>query len=120
MKRNDRLSKKILSLAVGAAVCMMSTVPAFAGTLTRNYNGAFSSAWERYAATSDGNGSLTYGYNPFLVNEDYAWAKHSKKSHYAALNNGAGWHTGPGKSAGAVSKIEVTHNGTSIAYYLYY
>ena len=42
------------------------------------------------------------------------------KSHYAAINNGKGWHTGKGKVAGKTSKIEVTHKGSSIKYYCYY
>lgn len=119
LKKNS--VKKVLAIALCAAITgSCFSVPVSAASVNRVYTGSFSKAWERYASSSNGNANLTYGYNTFLINEDYAWAKHSTLSHYAAIYNSKGWHTGPGKSAGKTSKIEVTHNGDTIYYYCYY
>ena len=81
---------------------------------------SFTEPWERYKASTDGKASLTYGYNVFAINEDYSWASHSTNNHYAALNNGNGSFAGPNAGGASVSKIEVTHAGTSVSYYNYY
>lgn len=76
----------------------------------------FPKAWELHASGDSGRASLTYGYNTFLINEDYAWANHSTKKHYASLTNGNGGFSGPNKSKGSVSKIEVRHSGSTVTY----
>ncbi|SET56154.1 mediterrocin family bacteriocin [[Clostridium] polysaccharolyticum] len=78
---------------------------------------SFSKPWERYKSGDNDNAELTYGYNTWAIDEDYAWAKHNTKSHYASLKNGTGWHTGSGKGAGSLSRVDVTHSGSSVSYY---
>lgn len=113
--------KKVLAFTLCAVIVGTGMgTSASAASVSKTYSGSFSKAWERYASSTDGKANLTYGYNTTWINEDYAWAKHSTKSHYAAIKNGNGWHTGKGKAAGSTSKIEVTHKGTSVTYYCYY
>ncbi|MDE6313412.1 MAG: hypothetical protein K2M46_07280 [Lachnospiraceae bacterium] len=119
LKKNKKVSRTIMACMMCAAVTLPS-LSVCAKPLSRSYSGSFSKAWERYASEDSGKAGLTYGFNTFAFNEDYAWAKHNTQSHYAALKNGSGWHTGSGKKAGSTSKIEVIHKGTSISYYCYY
>ncbi|MGY3723807.1 hypothetical protein SAMN05421767_10297 [Granulicatella balaenopterae] len=84
--------------------------------LTNYYSGNFDIAWERYATGDNGKATMTYGYNTRLVDEDYVWAKHSTKHHYASLYNGKGWHTGKGVRAGKLSRVDVRHRGTLVKY----
>lgn len=119
LKKNKNMSKKLMACALCAAMTLPSLTVS-AQSLSKTYSGSFSKAWERYASGDNGKANLTYGYNTWAINEDYAWAKHNTKSHYAALKNGSGWHTGSGKKAGSTSKIEVTHKGSKISYYCYY
>lgn len=113
--------KKVLAYALCVVIAGGSMgTSVSAESISRTYAASFEKAWERYASSADGKANLTYGFNTRLINEDYAWAKHSKKSHYAAIKNDKGWHTGSGKAAGKTSKIEVTHKGTSVTYYCYY
>ena len=125
-KQNMNLKKYVhrtakFAVSIGLACTMMvsASVSASAAGISRSAS-TFSTAWERYAVTSDGQGSLTYGFNTWLVNEDYAWARHNTRSHYAVLKNGSGWHTGSGKKAGATSRVDVTHKGTYVTYSLNY
>lgn len=120
MKLVKKFSKLISVLAlIALSSVSMSTVSA--GQLYGQYRGSFDSPWELYISSSNGTAELTYGFNTFLIHEDYAHAKHSTSAHYAALNNAKGWHTGPGKKAGSISKIEVTHTEDSwIDYYCYW
>jgi len=84
--------------------------------LKRDGSQGFSAKWERYLTGDSGKASLVYGYNTFLINEDYSYANHSDNAHYASLRNGNGSFSGPNKSAKSESKIEVTHSGSSITY----
>ena len=91
-----------------------------AASISGYHSGSFDRSRERYASGDNGNAQLTYGFNTWAFNEDYAKARHNAKSHYAAIKNGNGWHTGAGKSAGSTSRVDVIHSGTSISYYNYY
>lgn len=84
-------------------------------SISATYNGSFASAWQ--LSKTSGNASLVYGFNTTLIDEDYAWAYHSTRSHWAEIHNGNGVHYGDEVTAGNVSKIEVRHNGSSITYY---
>ena len=121
MLKNKNILKKTTAIAMCAMIAVSCcSISASAASVNKTYKGSFSKAWERYASGDNGKANLTYGFNTFLINEDYAWAKHSTKSHYAALKNGKGWHTASAKSAGKTSKVEVTHKGSSVSYYCYY
>lgn len=118
-----RKKAKVSKAIIACMLCATVTLPSLsvsAKPLCATYTGSFKDAWERYASEDSGRAGLTYGYNTWLTKEDYAWAKHNTKSHYAALNNGSGWHTGRGKKKGQTSKIEVKHKGSKISYYCYY
>lgn len=94
----------------------MFAISAEAGEVSRSVSNDFSHAWERYASGDGGRAQLTYGYNTTFIDEDYAWAKHSEKSHYAAVYNGNGWHTGSGAKPGRTSRVDVTHGGDYVLY----
>lgn len=108
-------------LGILAAIMLITAMSpmAFASQedLGRRYDGSFSSPWQKTATNGKG-ASLTYGYNTWLVNEDYAWADHTTLAHCAEIrNNGQNWYRGPIKAPGHTSKKEVTHAGSSVSYY---
>lgn len=79
-----------------------------------NGSKTFKSDWKKTAY--DGDAKLTYGFNTVLINEDYAWAYHTKREHSAEVGNAKGAYTSGKKKAGKVAKIEVRHSGSSIQY----
>lgn len=95
-------------IACGTTVFASSTGEG-TGKIWAFYDGDFSNSWELYHSGDSGRANLTYGYNTFLIHEDYAWANHSTKTHHAELATTNGSASGPSKSAGTVSKIEITH-----------
>lgn len=117
------MNKNKLITSLLAVLILLSTlsISAFASD-DINFKGAnsdghdFTTAWRAYTSADDGNGLLTYGFNTFLIDEDYAWGDHETKIHVASLRNDNGWHAGPICFAGYTSKIEVTHSGNSIYY----
>jgi hypothetical protein len=110
------------SIVIAATTVILLTIAlsmsAYAGDLSKTYSGQFTTAWELTAASDYAN--LTYGFNTDWINEDYAWANNSNASHNASLTNGTGVHPGPAKAAGTVSRIEVTHNGSTVEYHCYW
>lgn len=82
-----------------ATFFIFAALPANASTVKATYKGSFSKAWELYKSGDNGKANLTYGFNTAFINEDYAWAKHSTKSHFASLKNGKGFFPGPTKAA---------------------
>lgn len=112
-----RIFKRVSAMALAATLLIASTSTVFAGQAQGTSSGrTFTKSWK--ASATSGTGSVTYGYNTDWINEDYAWGYCSDASHTAALRNGNGWHYGPTKSKGDVSKIEVVHsyNGTNLKY----
>lgn len=102
--------------AIMLMTVMSSTAFASQEDFSVSYDGSFTSAWQKTA--SNGNGaSITYGYNTWLTNEDYSWAKHTTYWHWAEVTNANGNFVGWGANPGSVSKKEVTHSGTHVAYY---
>lgn len=104
--------------ATASAAEVDATTPAVARAdywMSRSYSGSFDSAWQLSA--TEGNASLTYGYNTWMVNEDYAWANHSELYHWAEVKNDNGSHRGVIRGPGTVSKKEVTHSGSRVTYY---
>ena len=116
MRNIKKQPARLLCFAIVLAAILACGTTAFAsstgegsGNIWAFYDGSFTSAWELYHSGDSGRANLTYGYNTFLIHEDYAWANHSTKTHYAQLSTTNGTSTGPTKSAGTVSKIEITH-----------
>lgn len=116
MKKNlfKSLTGTLLALTLTLGIGTVAFAGQAQGTSTGHTFG--DNDWKAYAYS--GTGSVTYGYNTAWINEDFAWGYCSDASHTAALRNANGWHYGPTKSKGDVSKIEVTHsyNGTAIKY----
>lgn len=119
------LKRMILLMLAVTMVVSILIMPASASTTGENpgksiwafYDDSFSKSWELYHSGDSGRAGLTYGFNTFLVHEDYAWATHSTKSHYAAIVTSNGTYSGPTKSAGSTSKIEIAHLAYEIEYF---
>ena len=112
-----RILKRISAMVLATALMVGYTNVVSAGQVQATSSGrSFSRSWT--ATAENGTGSITYGYNIDWINEDFTWGNCSDASHTAAVRNGNGWHYGPTKSKGAVSKIEVVHkeHETSIKY----
>lgn len=113
------MRKKYTNVVAGivlASVMMVgNTINTNAFSITNDGKG-FSKAWELSVTSDDNKAILKYGFNTFAINEDYAHAYHSTKSHYAYLKNGKGSFSGKNKGSGSWSKIEITHKGSSIVY----
>lgn len=107
--------KKLVLCGIIGTMLMANSLPAMA-YYTTNGNKTFDKAWELSVTSDNGKGVLTYGYNTFAINEDYAHAYHSTKSHYAYVKNGNGSFSGSNVGKGKWSKIEVTHKGNTITY----
>lgn len=127
MLKAKKMLARMLCLAVVMATMLACGTTAFASSTgeTDNkiwafYDGDFSSSWELYHSGDSGRASLTYGFNTFLIHEDYAWANHSTKTHYAYLATTNGGAAGPSKGPGSVSKIEITHLSFENFYYCNY
>lgn len=111
------MKKKILGILSAALVAIMATgFPAYAETYTSSGQ-SFSSAWE--LAKSGSNWRIEYGYNTFLINEDYTHTLHFSKYHTAIVSNANGSfssYNNPGQWA----SIEVTHSGNYVTYSISY
>lgn len=77
----------------------------------------FSKAWET-TTYFNGSSKLVYGYNTFLINEDYSHS--NKKYSQAYLTNANGTFKGKAAFTTSWSKIEVTHAGNNIIYGVIY
>lgn len=78
-----------------------------------NGSHTFSTAWEE-TAYFNGTSKLVYGYNTYLINEDYSHS--NEKYSVAYVKNANGTFKGKAALTTTWSKIEVTHAGTSITY----
>lgn len=110
------MKKLLLTMGLGIISIVAFSSSAYALDSIGGAANDFSSAWERYASGDGGRANLVFGYNTFLINEDYSWATHSSKRHYAQVANGTGNHFGPDLGAGGTSKIEVVHSGSLVGY----
>lgn len=112
----------VVILGITSSVCAMAAeteLPPENSLGVGSGSHTFSKAWEAYKGDDYGT-YITYGFNTFLIDEDYCWAEQKQLFHFGTLRNGKGWHDGPLKAPGNVSKIEVTHNGSSIYYACYW
>lgn len=110
--------KYTLGLILIFSIVLSISLASFAGAVTRTYSGSFSDDWTKSVETNI-NGStdvLTYGFNTFLINEDFAYSLYYGDYHRSKVSNGNGSHYGQQKQAGEWSDIEVRHSGSSITY----
>ena len=104
-----KFKNRIASLLVFGAMFAVTALPVSAVdeytpmpcsqiALSARYDGSFAKAWELTKTWAGdpvfnlNDAFLTYGYNTFLINEDYAWAENTAVSHYAEIKNDNGWH----------------------------
>lgn len=117
------MKKKIISatLAFGMGILLMgfsnTSIVSAANYSTTNGSHGFDSAWESTAYFA-GDSKLVYGYNTFLVNEDYSHS--NKKYSQAYLTNSNGTHKAMAAFNTTWSKIEVRHAGSSVTYGVIY
>ena len=78
-----------------------------------NGSHTFSTAWEETAYFNSGS-KLVYGFNTFLVNEDYSHS--NEKYSVAYVTNANGTFKGKAALTTTWSKCETPHAGTSITY----
>lgn len=117
------MKKLVTSLALCGALIGASTIvpntEADAASISKSST-SFSAAWGLQAKTSDGDGWLNYGYNTQFINEDYSHGYYKNTRHFAYIQNGNGYHTGPDVAPGNTSTIEVRHSGNSVTYGMLY
>jgi hypothetical protein len=110
-------NKKVLSgVLAGVMACSILVMPSSveAASFAKTYKGQFSNDWSKVAKS--GKAKIEYGFNTFAINEDTCYANHSGAQHYAQIRNGKGVYPGNSKKAGTVSKLEVTHSGSTVTY----
>lgn len=79
----------------------------------------FSKKWELTRNCPKGTYTYNYGYNTFLINEDYVHTKHYAWDHTAAIANDKHSGTATAKS-GKWAKAEIPHAGNSVKYGIIY
>ncbi len=129
MMRKKRTLTAILSLAFCFSMLFAMSATASATHYTGSnansiyafYSNSFTNPWRLYHTGDSGRASLTYGYNTFAINEDYAWANHSTKTHHAMVSrvggSSQGAFNGPSRPAGTVAKKEITHMSPEVFYH---
>lgn len=129
MMRKKRTLTAILSLAFCFSMLFAMSATASAAHYTgSNANSiyafrsfSFDNTWQLYHSGDSGRASLTYGYRTGVLDKDYASANHSTKTHYAMVSrvggSGEGGFNGPSKSAGTISKKEITHMSPEVFYH---
>lgn len=105
-------------------VCTALTMPVSAETEEIKATAtSFTNDWERTKKYHpDFALELRYGYNTFLINEDYARATsgvvyYRNFKHQAIITNGNGTHYGPKHTYEYMSTVDVRHKGTKVTYY---
>lgn len=110
----------VLLVSAMAVPALASSEGEGSGQLWAFYDGSFSRSWEYYHSGDGGRANLTYGYNTWMVHEDYAWANHSNNTHKGMIVTTNGTYNGPNKGASSVSKIEIPHMTWENFYYNIY
>lgn len=70
--------------------------------------------------TPDGKGKMEYGFNKFVIDEDFTWTIHDSNGHTAIVTRGASNSSSDSASAGNWAKIEVSHNNVMVEYVMNY
>ncbi|MEG0304523.1 MAG: hypothetical protein RR635_02375 [Oscillospiraceae bacterium] len=110
------MNKKLFSIVLSSIMVVAMAVPTFAASLEKTVTGAdnFTKTWE-LAATS-GTMTMTYGFNTFLVNEDYLFGRSTKYSHTASLKQGTQIVKTDFAEAMTSSDIQVQHSNNSVTW----
>lgn len=108
--------KKLLVSASLALGLLASSTSALAATYEYSSSGkGFSNSWTKYDSRT--NWVIEYGFNTKLINEDFTHTKHNTLHHTAIVKNNNGAYSDE-DSGGSWAGIEVTHNGSTVYYYI--
>ena len=78
---------------------------------------SFSSSWQ--AADSGTDWVIEYGFDKFLIDEDYAHTLHNSLHHTATVTNANGSYSDDA-GAGNWAKVDITHSGATVSYSIQY
>ena len=114
------MKKKIIGTLSAALVAIMVLgFPVHAATHTYTSSGQnFSAPWE-LAYENPNVWKIVYGYNVFLIHEDYTHGVSFSKHHVATVTNANGAFS-KDNEPGQWAKIEVTHSGSYVTYSISY
>lgn len=120
MKRKILVVTCSLLLMMSLATSAYAAESAMISTTNKTKSHTFKADWSESVKKVGGDGThyLDYGYNTFLINEDYAYANSNGYEHRSKIVNGNGTYYGPAKFANeGWSDQEVTHKGSTVKYY---
>lgn len=108
-----------LAIAIGILLTGFSkaSIVSAANYSITNGNHGFKSAWEN-TIYFDGSSKLVYGFNTFMIDEDYSHS--NKKYSQAYLTNTNGTYRANAALRTTWSKIEVRHAGNKVTYGVIY
>lgn len=90
----------IISFNILATTSSAETTTATSGTHT------FTKSWSATVKNSAGQGTLDYGFNTALINEDYAHGYHNTLDHYSSLKNKNGNYSSMNRGPLVCAKVE--------------
>ncbi|MCR5116294.1 MAG: hypothetical protein K6A97_02165 [Lachnospiraceae bacterium] len=83
----------------------------------------FINEWERTVHFYSSNGAerakMVYGFDKFMINEDYTWTWSNYPKHKAGVNNGNGEYWTITTLTTRWARKEVSHNGSTVYYSLW-
>lgn len=114
------MKRKIIGILSASLVAIMVMgAPVHAATQTFTSSGqSFSEPWE-LAYENPNVWKIVYGYNVFLIHEDYTHGYNFSKHHVATVTNANGAFS-KDNLPGFWAKIEVTHSGSYVTYSISY
>lgn len=111
---------------VSFVVCCVMAMPLTASAETimqSTLSSSFTQSWSKTIEKFPSDGShliLTYGFDTFLIHEDFAYAYSNGSHHASKVRHDGHSHYGPWKWANDWSDLEVMHDGSTVYYYHVY
>lgn len=125
MKNLKKVMAWITIVGVLAASGVVNVTASTTKTKTVSGSSEFLKAWEYtriYYLNDHEVGRMVYGYNTFLINEDYTWTKGKEcdtKAKVQRIGLDNKYIAGSQAGIGSYSKIEVTHKESTVKYALW-
>jgi hypothetical protein len=120
IKTHKRLTMVLIAVALTVTVF---SIPVIAASPFGNNNGmhGFSSPWDDsvqgHPVGQTTYGNLAYGFDMFLIDEDYAYAFDVTDSHRSSIQRGSTTvQYGPLKGGNQDSNLEITHTQNTVYY----
>lgn len=110
-------TKKIITVLTLLGVLLIPTNAYAQQWKVHNEGRGFTSSWE--ASQGDSSFGFRYGFDTYLIDEDFCYSIYSK-SHTAAISNGNGGHETGYVAGGSWAKLEVRHSGSAVWYGMNY